>query len=373
MSIPETSDQIDQITVVYTDQDREMAPKVVNQLVENYLRETRRRLDEELLMSKAFFEKEVDRYRAMVQELENKEVQFRVNHAGLMPDDPSSVQNKLVELRASLTRVTEEIGRRQRRSTPSSKSGSRHSPTRSRRSRRSRIRCVAQLIAMQTELEKDLDKQTPRPRPHRGAPAGDQDQASGLADLSKQIAQTQGQVDGPSSTEPNAAKTDAQRQLETMTGTITALTRQRDETSDQIEKFEMLDRNFVVIRAEFSKLERDLADATSLLKVWEENLNRMTSALNAELGARGVTLSFTQRAEIAKPKSPTFAGVVGVAVVLGLGVGAGILLLAELTDHSFRTVNQAIDELKLPVLGAVTEIITPVTNAVRGARSTTGR
>ena len=62
---------------------------------------------------------------------------------------------------------------------------------------------------------------------------------------------------------------------------------------------------------------------------------------------------------ITKPSSPTIAGVLMTALVLGLGVGALMVILAELFDHSFRSVQHAVDDLKLPVLGAVNEIVTP--------------
>ena len=56
---------LDRIMVSYTDVDRKLAPQVVNQLVENYIRNTRRQLDEMLLNAKTFFEREVNRYRAV--------------------------------------------------------------------------------------------------------------------------------------------------------------------------------------------------------------------------------------------------------------------------------------------------------------------
>lgn len=357
------SDQIDQITVTFSHPSRDMAPKVANQLVENYLRETRRKLDETLLMAKAFFEKEVDRYRALVQELEAKQVQFRMNNAGLLPDDPSSVQNKLIELRSRLQHITEEL------EVTKGQRGKlvewiKTQPDQITKTQTVQNPVLAQLMTERGDLEKMLDQHLHffgRTEDHPLVKKTRQQ----MAEIDKRIAETQGQIEGPSANEPNSAKLLAQQQAETMAGTIIALVKQRDELTDQVEKFEMLDRNFVVVRAEYVKLQRDLQEATDQLKFWEANLNRTTIALKAELGARGVRLTFTQRADVARPAKPTVILVIAAALVLGLGVGAVILLLAELTDNSFRSVDQAVDELKLPVLGAVTEIITTADMARR--------
>jgi uncharacterized protein involved in exopolysaccharide biosynthesis len=357
------SDRVDQVIVSFADPNRDMAPKVANQAVENYLRETRRKLDETLLLAKAFYEKEVERYRALVQDLEAKQITFKMNNAGLLPDDPSSVQNKLIELRSQVTRISQELEvTKSQRAKLLEWIASQ--PDETVKTEKIPSPVLGQLVTERAELIKALNQHINffnRTEEHPLVKKTRQQ----IADLDKRIEETPATSEGTVTREPNNSKILAQQQAETTLGTVTALSRQLVELNDQKDKFEMLDRNFVVVRSEYLRLQRDLAEATDQLKFWETNLNRTTIALKAELGARGVRLTFTQRADVAKPSKPTLLVVLGAAVVLGLMAGAGVLLMAEVTDHSFRSVDQAVDELKLPILGAVTEIATPAEVARR--------
>ena len=51
--------------------------------------------------------------------------------------------------------------------------------------------------------------------------------------------------------------------------------------------------------------------------------------------------------------------IIGMALFLGFSVGSLLVILAELLDGSYRSVEQAIDDIKIPVLGAVNEIVSP--------------
>lgn len=65
----------------------------------------------------------------------------------------------------------------------------------------------------------------------------------------------------------------------------------------------------------------------------------------------------------ASPSHPYIPLVMGIAVVLGTLVGAGVAMLRELTDDVFRTVEQVNDELCVDALGLL-----PVVPAASGAR-----
>ena len=112
------------IAVSYTSTEREKAPEVANRLVENYIRKNKLELSETLKGAYSFFQKEVLRFSTHVRELESKKLRFEMDHRGLLPDDPQSVQTKLVELRAQLATASKDYrqstGRREAISTATS-------------------------------------------------------------------------------------------------------------------------------------------------------------------------------------------------------------------------------------------------------------
>ena len=57
---------------------------------------------------------------------------------------------------------------------------------------------------------------------------------------------------------------------------------------------------------------------------------------------------------------PTPIMVVALALAAGVGVGVGCVLLGEMADHSFRTVEDASDYLEAPILGAIGTIMPAV-------------
>jgi len=93
------SNQEDRIVVRYTHEDRKLVPRVANQVVDNYVRKTRERLDRMLLNAKTFFEREVTRVRTRLSELKERKLHFETEHPGLMPENPGSVQNRVTALR----------------------------------------------------------------------------------------------------------------------------------------------------------------------------------------------------------------------------------------------------------------------------------
>lgn len=350
------SDQVDQVVVSYTDSDRTLAPKVVNQLVENYIRDTRRQLDEMLLNAKSFFDNEVTRYRQHVTELEARKLRFEMDHPGLLPEDPASVQAKLVELRGQHRQTQQELRVTQEKH-QSLKVWLERQPVMVSQQRRGQNPMLTDLIARRHDAEKELDthlNQFGRTEDH---PLVVKTRRR-IADLEMKMSQTEAEVVVTTEVLPNQARLAAEQQIELLAGATVALTRQLQEQAAQIEQYEAMNRNFFTVRSDYVKIQREFEEAVRQLQFWEENLRQTTIALRAEIGQRGVRLSVLQRApDVARPSKPTLEGIFMVALCLGLGTAAAIIFLAELIDRSFRSAEHALDELKLPVLGAVNEIL----------------
>ncbi len=351
------SDHADVVVVTFTADNPEIASKVVNQTIENYIRKTRDQLNEMLLNAKTFFEREVARYATKVQELESKKLRFELDNPGLDPDDPASSRARLVELRSKLDVVTQELSIIQAR----------------RQKLEDLIKAAPDMIqstktGQNPELAELLNKKSVLDE------AYEQHRAMGRRDIHPEVqkvllrlTELNEQIDGMAKEAvietietPNTAKFQAMADLESLSGTMLALERRRDELGAEVEHYAIIERNFFVIRNEYLRIERELAEASQQLTFWDNNLRRTSTAVSTEVSNQGIRLSITQRApDLGKPTKPTLWGILSMAVFLGVASGVVLVALAELLDSSFHSVDQAVDNLKLPVLGAVNEIITP--------------
>lgn len=351
------SDQVDQICVSYTDTDRVLAPKVVNTLVENYIRKTRQQLDEALLNAKTFFDREVSRYRTRMAELESKKLKFEMDHPGLAPDDPSSNQNKLLELRALMAQSKQELKVSQQKHA-SLKAWVDAQPQFIEQKRRGQNPILTDLLARKASLESELEEHLVHWGRTDDHPLVVKTRRR-LVEMEQKIKETPVEAVIGTDQSPNQSRMGAEQQVQMLEGTMVALSRQVEELAQQIEEYEVRNRNLFVVRNDYVKIEREYLESRQQLEFWENNLRQTTVALRAEVGQRGVRLSIIQRApDMARPSEPTLIGIIGVALVLGLGVGGAVIFLSEVADRSFRDVEHAVDELKLPVLGTVNEIFT---------------
>ncbi len=352
------SDQIDLVSVSYTSTDREMVPKVCNQIVENYIRTVRKQMDDTLLEQKKFFESEVNRYRRRVGELENARLQFGINHGGVNPDDPLVVFNKLNTLKTDRESLATEF-EKNKAGYVSLKKWEEEQPEFVKNKKTTENPDLLAIKDKLKKLKEMLDIHVYEYRRTVEHPA--------VKDLVRRIAATEKEIinfEGGDKIEeeevPNTEKLSAQKDLSILEGRLAADAKKLEETNAEIERSEIYYRNFFTTRQEFLRLTRELTESATQLAFWDDSLRRIQMALTLSVGEKGLRLSFEQRApELAKPSSPTLAKIIGGAVVLGLAIGTLMIVLAELLDHSYRTVEQAIDEIKLPVLGAINEIVSP--------------
>jgi uncharacterized protein involved in exopolysaccharide biosynthesis len=342
--------------IVYTDRNRDLAPKVVNTIVENYIRNANIKFDEALLNAEAYFEKQANRYEAEVGRLDKMKVQFAIDHPGLEPTDPMSVQNMLTTRQAELDRVTQELDSNRSQKAKQEEwyktlpdevvqTSTKENPEYTLK--------FQQLSDLEKELNNHLfywnrTEEHPLVKKCRDR----------IAQIKAELAAMQKDVEGNEVRIPNQTKVAAKGEIERLAGVIESLERRHAELNSEIDQWLNTQRNYIVIRNQYNDMNRDLAEATAQRDFWEKALNNTRQTLQAQIASRGQRLSFTSRAEVARASSPTLFKIILAALVAGLGAGALMIFVAELLDHSFRSVDQAIEELKLPVLGAVTEITT---------------
>jgi len=157
---------------------------------------------------------------------------------------------------------------------------------------------------------------------------------------------------------PNEERMIAQREMETLQSELRSLERQLENDKKRLQRLEELNTNFFVVRNEYIRIVQDMEEAERQLQFWEQNLRQTVLALTAEVSQSGIRLSVVRRApEAIKPFKPNFNTIAMMALAAGLGLGAALVLLAEFLDRTFVSVDHVSDELKLPVLGAVNQIV----------------
>lgn len=92
---------------------------------------------------------------------------------------------------------------------------------------------------------------------------------------------------------------------------------------------------------------------------WHSHLGPLAQALTLENNDRGIHFTITKRPALAtKPSAPASLTLILACVAFAVGVGVICVLLAELSDRSFRTTKQLSSSLGIPVIETVDEIIT---------------
>lgn len=352
------SDQIDLLSVSYTDTDRTLVPQVCNQLVENYIRKVRNEMDDTLLEQKKFFDQEVARYRRKVSDLEGAKLRFTINQGGVNPEDPMIIYNKLAELKTERERRKAEVDKA-KASLEGLIKWEAEEPDFVENRKTSENEELLAIKEKLKNLSAMLDENLYGFRRTEQHPQV-KDLRRRISETKKELAEFEGGDKVEVEQVPNVEKIAAKKDIATQTSELQAMEKGMEEMVAEIERFEVYNRNFFQVRNEYLKIERELSESTDQLKFWDDSLRRTQMALALSVGDRGLRLSFVQRApELAKPSSPTLIKILAGAVALGLAVGTLMIILAELLDHSYRSVEQAIDEIKLPVLGAINEIVSP--------------
>lgn len=350
---------IDLVSVSYTGEDPEICRDVVNTLIETYLKKVRTELDDSLIQQKKFFSQEVTRYRRMLSELETAKLRFMVNNDGISPEDPAVIHEKLTTLKRDRDKVKAEAEELKQK-VESLVEWEKGQPEFKEQRKQIDNPELAEKKELLVNLKKALEYNQFELRRTDEHPAV-KDLKKRIEKSKKELAEFEGaDKDFEIEEVPNVQKIEAQRQINQDAAVFKAKVAEYERLEEEVQKYEVFNRRFFEVRNEYLKIERDTKEATGQLKFWDDNLRRTQVALTMAVSERGMRLSVVQQAsKPTRPSSPTLSKILGMSLFLGLGIGALFVILAELLDTSYRTVEQAIDDIKIPVLGAVNEIVSP--------------
>lgn len=364
-----SSGQLDRLRLEYIGNDPRVVRMVANGLVQQYIDRQRKQMQQRLDQSSQFFRRQVEQSRKQAKALEAQLLTFEIKHAELLPHTPNNIQtqiaslsNQLQKLQAQDDGLTSQITSIKSDLASQPKTITRKVPT-----------ADPELQHLQIErgnLEDQLndDLQIKKMRPTH----------PDVIDLKQRIAMIDTRIKKASATPIMVNKTIAnpKRQvlkdrLEQAIGDRDALDRQIAAMRTDLGRKSKAASNLYSVRSQYQSLQRQVAEAQHQIDFWQDNLRRISLSSVAENDHRGVSLRFVRPASrIITPVSPKLPQVLLAAAVLGLLTGSICVFLAYRSDDTFLRGDVAAKAMDLPLIGAVSEVVTQRYQRLRMLRNT---
>ena len=360
--------QFDRIRVGLIHSNPPLATAVVNTLVRNYMARTRRLIDGRLRETAAFFQSEVDRNRQKSEIHENQKLSFELEYAELLPEFPGSVQMRLTGTQRELANAQQNYDEISMRVTAL------------RELIESTPAIVPQVITTRnpllTELENQLNALQKKEKVFLSERKmkdkhpdliGIKDR---IASIKTQIANTAEEVVTQKHLSTNRQRQDLEVQLTNALTSLQASEKRAESLKEQLSQLGLQSTQLFPVRTDYRKLSRQIEKAQRRQAFWEDNLRRVQIALTAEAGHRGISLTLIKPSSISrKPVSPSLMQVLIAAVTLGIAAGSINVFMAFRSDNSFMNGEELTNTCNLPLLGAVSEIISKQQQKVRKFRN----
>jgi len=355
------------VRVIYVGDHPLLARAAVNTLVENYIQRTGDGMEQRLRESRKFFDDEVTSSRTAIEELENQKLTFEIKHADLLPDNPVNIQMLAGDAAASMTAATQDVQSIKMRLAGLSEklaATPRQKPSYVKVKNPELIRLEKQLKDARDQLSTYIDvyKMTAK---HPDLT----DMRQQVASIEYEIQQTAAEIVSERRYEENPQFADIELLVTSAQSDLYAAEQRVKSAKAQVHRYESQSANLFPVRAEYARVTRQVDQAQRQLAFWEENLRRVDMSLTAESGNRGVQLEFIKACEaLWKPVSPDMTQVLMAAIMIALMSGTLSVIFAYRMDETFRDGDQLTATVEIPLLGAVSEIITTRQRAIRRAR-----
>ncbi len=156
-----------------------------------------------------------------------------------------------------------------------------------------------------------------------------------------------------------------------------------EEVERELESLEeAIEINKTIAQASFEKIKQMPEKQKELAELRRDNVNYQATyntllaqremamvTRRLELEERGTQFLIIDNAEVAlTPYKPKKSLIVLAGFFMGMVLGGGLIVLSEVTDHSFEEPNQLREFLPIPMLGATSQILTPEEKSFANAK-----
>jgi len=394
-----SSEQVDLISVSFTHSDPNLAEKLPNTIVHNYIAWVSDQTIGRLRESDDFLKEQVARCKRQYDTANAERIGFEANYAGLMPGTPGAldeqvrrIQSDMDVLRRQNTLAQKKLARlksfasqmagsaSQPASQPSSRPASGPASQPGARPAGEPSQEVwgpnPQMDRLEEELRlaKEVLDELLRVRRMTESHPSIQAQRRRIAQIEKRIEETPAEVKVQSVYNRGVGgavlgSIDLSVELFAAQSEVEMTRNELERLESRLEDYRALQGNFGPVRQEYEQKVQKLTERQEELKRWEERYLEVQMALAAESAKRRTQHQSVLAAQWQfRPSSPSLVIVLGFALVGGLGFGAGLVFLVKLMDRSIMTPEDAAECFDVPVCGVIGEIVTPHQRRMRTVR-----
>ncbi|UCG32832.1 MAG: hypothetical protein JSU68_14345 [Phycisphaerales bacterium] len=389
------TDDLDQIELTYTADNAETPRLLVERVRDAYLRRTRARIMNLLEDARAYYRRQLDESQAEEARLAEEMLRFEIEYPGIDPSRPGTIAEKVAllenngdELERRAWELEAEIASReafiggaplvapQDSAFPETGPAQETVPNPRRADLERRIRQFETDIA-DLQLTRRMTDQHPRIEALRqGMRAAAEALANEPERVRRETAVAIVSARGRDEHRSDVAeeiwdmeKSRVELEISSLQANRQRIEEDRKAVEQQIASLEQMRASIFERQREYEQIRAELERARSQVKTWADRFDELERTIDVELHSKDMGFSVVVPASpSSRPVSPRFSMVVMLSVLLALGVGVGVVLLAELMDRKFRTVNQVVRATGLPILETIGEILTPAERRSRFVR-----
>lgn len=353
-----------EISVIHRDPDK--GAEIANAVADSYVEQTQGASRTSTQTAVTFLRDGTEEYRKKLREAERKLQEYRQTHFADLPNVREGILSKLLSLRTQMTTEELQLTRAESRL----------------ESVKNQLREVPEIVEGEVTRQENpilADLQTQlaeRERLLRSLSLNYTDQHPRILELEREIAELQKQIEEtPARIETekkevlNPEYQDLQMQKRKLQQDIEAHQAALNQIQAQVEANNRQLRSLTEEEQRYNDLQREKREAEQLYEQYNQSLASAQTRLEVESKGYETEAEVIARAQV--PQSPYRVLSIKLAAMSlagGLALGVGLIFASELTDRSFRNIEDAADYLGVPVLGSIPAITTPEQIASRRRR-----
>ena len=379
----ERSVHTDTVELKYRGPDPTVGAPLVEEMRKTYVRFARAKLHETLTATKEFFETLAAEHSERVNQLDRELTQFKLDNPGIDPTDPDTITYQRTLLQARLEDLEREHSSLEaeaevrRHFLAAAESGGAVIPnlpligetlipslSPAARGLEKQVRSIEQQIN-ELQITRGMTERHPqivelRQMQSRYADQlAEQHQSDQLAGLANRPVEAGPRFGETEATEWDPARLRTQMELVALGDRLDDNERSIKTTEKSLARFNEMHANIFLNRRAFMARAEQLEDAQIEYQEHKGQAQELARRLNVEEMDKGIRFASIKAAEVSVvPSSPASKTILIMTLLVGAATGTVCVVLSELFDRRFRTVEQVTRSLGISLLECIDEIVT---------------
>ena len=350
---------VDRVAVSLSSTDPVLAYTLPNQLIDNYIVDTREKLLDQLRSSKAFLSQQIAAAGETLAQLRSQRYVFLRSHPSVLPKNPHVLTDRIRQVEAQLEELRGDRKALDHKLAMMTNLANNTAgvPNPAHVEVKGQITRLQEQLALKQNVYR-MTENHPRVRK-----------------IMRSIAEAQVRLTALSPMIADTSSAGQSTAVVTKMG-INDIRREQKHLDNAIARSEKLHQqylkaevNFLPIARQYERISDLIAQSESEERMWRENLTRVQMALQAEQNGTRTHLKMVKAAApIYRPSWPALWHVFSLALGGGLGFGALLAILMTRWSRTFASGTEAKETLGLPLLGTVGPILSPAAQRLLAIR-----